>query len=59
MLAPADLRHLQTLHWVTLGGATALLPAFARDILHIGAAGLGALRAAPAAGVHPKERVRG
>jgi len=35
---------------VLLGGATALLPAFARDILHIGAAGLGALRAAPAAG---------
>ena len=35
---------------VLLGGATALLPAFARDILHIGATGLGALRAAPAVG---------
>jgi len=35
---------------VLLGGATALLPAYARDILHIGATGLGALRAAPAVG---------
>lgn len=35
---------------VLLGGATALLPIFARDILLIGPAGLGALRAAPAAG---------
>jgi MFS family permease len=35
---------------VLLGGATALLPAFARDILHIGAWGLGALRSAPAIG---------
>ncbi|MCA8889690.1 MAG: MFS transporter [Parvularculaceae bacterium] len=35
---------------VFFGGATALLPVFARDILHIGAGGLGALRAAPAFG---------
>ncbi len=35
---------------VLLGGATALLPIFARDILLIGPAGLGGLRAAPAAG---------
>lgn len=33
-----------------LGGTTALLPIFARDILHVGAAGLGLLRTAPAAG---------
>jgi hypothetical protein len=35
---------------VLLGGATALLPVFARDILMVGAEGLGWLRAAPAAG---------
>ncbi|AON55047.1 MFS transporter [Herbaspirillum seropedicae] len=35
---------------VLLGGATALLPVFAHDILHTGAAGLGLLRSAPAAG---------
>jgi len=35
---------------VLLGGATAMLPVFARDILHVGAAGLGELRAAPAVG---------
>ncbi len=35
---------------VLLGGATALLPVYARDILHVGAQGLGQLRAAPAAG---------
>ena len=35
---------------VLLGGATAMLPIFARDILHIGAEGLGHLRAAPAVG---------
>src|SRR3954469_20498264 len=35
---------------VLLGGATALLPVFARDILHAGPEGLGHLRAAPAAG---------
>jgi hypothetical protein len=35
---------------VLLGGATALLPVFARDILLVGAEGLGWLRAAPAAG---------
>lgn len=35
---------------VFFAGATALLPVFARDILHVGAEGLGLLRAAPAAG---------
>lgn len=35
---------------VLLGGATALLPIFARDVLHTGPMGLGFLRAAPAAG---------
>ena len=35
---------------VLLGGATALLPIYARDILHIGPEGLGLLRAAPAVG---------
>lgn len=35
---------------VLLGGATALLPIFAKDILHVGPWGLGLLRAAPAAG---------
>ena len=35
---------------VLLGGATALLPAYARDILHTGPWGLGVLRLAPAAG---------
>jgi len=35
---------------VLLGGATAMLPVYARDILHTGAAGLGNLRAAPAIG---------
>ena len=35
---------------VLLGGATALLPIFARDILHVGPWGLGLLRGAPAAG---------
>lgn len=35
---------------VLLGGATALLPVYARDILHVGPAGLGNLRAAPAIG---------
>lgn len=35
---------------VLLGGATALLPIFARDILEVGPAGLGALRTMPAAG---------
>ena len=33
-----------------LGGTTALLPIFARDILHTGPAGLGFLRTAPAVG---------
>jgi MFS family permease len=35
---------------VLLGGATALLPVFARDILHIGAEGFGVLRSGPAIG---------
>lgn len=35
---------------VLLGGATALLPIFAKDILHVGTWGLGLLRAAPAVG---------
>ncbi len=35
---------------VLLGGATALLPIYARDILHVGPAGLGLLRSAPAVG---------
>jgi MFS family permease len=35
---------------VLFGGATALLPVFADEILHVGAEGLGVLRAAPAAG---------
>jgi hypothetical protein len=35
---------------VLLGGATALLPVFARDILHAGPVGLGLLRGAPAVG---------
>ena len=35
---------------VLLGGATALLPIYARDILHTGPQGLGVLRSAPAVG---------
>jgi len=35
---------------VLFGGATALLPIYAKDILHVGPEGLGALRAAPAFG---------
>jgi len=35
---------------VLLGGATALLPVYARDILHVGPVGLGQMRAAPAVG---------
>jgi MFS family permease len=35
---------------VLLGGATALLPVYARDILHVGPVGLGILRSAPAIG---------
>lgn len=35
---------------VLLGGATALLPVFAKEVLHVGAAELGMLRAAPAVG---------
>jgi hypothetical protein len=35
---------------VLLGGATALLPVFARDVLHVGPQGFGVLRAAPSTG---------
>ncbi len=35
---------------VLFGGATALLPAYASDILHVGPVGLGLLRTAPGAG---------
>lgn len=35
---------------VFLGGATALLPVYATDVLHVGAGGLGVLRAAPSIG---------
>ncbi len=35
---------------VLLGGAVALLPVYAKDILHVGPTGLGYLRAAPAVG---------
>ncbi len=38
---------------VLLGGATALLPVFARDILHTGPVGLGVLRSASRGGVQP------
>jgi hypothetical protein len=35
---------------VLLGGATAMLPVYARDVLHVGVEGLGPLRSAPSAG---------
>jgi MFS family permease len=35
---------------VLLGGVVALMPIFARDILHVGPTGMGALRSAPGAG---------
>ena len=35
---------------VLLGGATALMPVYAKDILHVGPVGLGALRSAPSIG---------
>jgi MFS family permease len=35
---------------VLLGGAVALLPVYAREILHVGASGLGILRASPGVG---------
>jgi MFS family permease len=50
---------------VLLGGAVALLPVFAADVLHVGSVGLGAMRTAPAVGAllvnlwivrHPPER---
>ena len=46
LLAPLSL----DLFAVLFGGATALLPIFARDILHVGEVGFGFLRAAPAVG---------
>lgn len=53
---------------VLFGGATALLPAYAADVLHVGPEGLGWLRAAPGAGaalmgawltIHPISRHAG
>jgi MFS family permease len=53
---------------VLLGGATALLPIYAKDILHVGPQGFGWLRAAPAVGAlamafvlayHPPQRRAG
>lgn len=53
---------------VLLGGAVALLPVYARDILHVGPGGLGLLRSAPAVGAaamgaflayHPLQRRAG
>lgn len=53
---------------VLFGGAVALLPAFSDQVLHTGAEGLGALRAAPAVGaiitalvlaLWPMEKIRG
>jgi len=41
---------LVDLFGVLFGGATALLPVFANDILHVGSRGFGMLRAAPAVG---------
>jgi len=50
---------------VLLGGATALLPVYARDILHVGPIGLGFMQSAPAVGAclsalfqtrHPPDR---
>jgi len=38
---------------VLMGGATALLPVFALDVLHVGATGLGFMRAAPGLGAIP------
>ena len=35
---------------VLMGGATALMPIFAEDVLHVGATGLGLMRSAPALG---------
>jgi hypothetical protein len=43
-------RHQLDLFAVLLGGVTALLPVYARDILHVGPEGFGILRAAPSAG---------
>lgn len=52
---------------VLFGGAVAMLPAFADQVLHVGSQGLGALRAAPALGaistamllaLYPMKRIR-
>jgi MFS family permease len=43
---------------VLFGGATALLPIFARDVLHVGEVGFGLLRAAPAVGAGGPPRAR-
>jgi hypothetical protein len=43
---------------VLLGGATALMPVYATDILHVGAQGLGALKAAPYVGALASDEVR-
>jgi MFS family permease len=53
---------------VLLGGAVAMLPAYADQVLHVGSEGLGALRAAPAIGaiitalllaVKPMKKIKG
>jgi MFS family permease len=53
---------------VLLGGATALLPVYAKDVLHVGPGGFGLLRASPAVGAavvamwlaaHPIRRAAG
>ena len=41
---------------VLLGGAVALLPIYAKDILKIGAAGLGILRSGPGIGAEAADR---
>ena len=46
LLAPISL----DLFAVLLGGATALLPIYAKDVLHVGPSGLGWLRSAPSIG---------
>ncbi len=57
-------RHRSLLGLITLdlfavlfGGATALLPIFASDVLHIGPVGLGLLRSAPGMGAAPRREL--